>query len=521
MSNDKNNEFHGEQLTPEIARKAIYELGRVDRVPPAVGIFDSPTRCFVVNQEWWSHIAGMVHLLADVVSWQDADDESYFAIQEILKFMQGIECMDFSLRQDPADNCMLQQTVDGGDTWTDVFDFSLCATIQDKSQSVNIQNSVTYVQPTYQSIYNNYVANYAGTPESVYPDLADPTGDDSALRAAYCNAIFTLVTTACDAAINYYKEFDELQNEFNVGIGIATAVLAIIALAAALPTAGASLAALGPIATLWGASIGIGAIIGNQLVDEWQGHTIDQFQDTEAREEVTCYLFEEVAAADNSLATMQAALASHTLTGNAAAIADTLSLLLANDALYAAFLEKWNNNKQYADAGIDLYCPCASGNKVWVWDFANGLGDFDITQGVFEGGRVRGIDSTTLKAAIITMPFNPAWRIRSAKLFTERIGGTGNGFGDSSHFRMRPTPGSDTGSFMVFLGGFRPNGEDIRCNTSDVAPFYWSTANEIQIQALASDPANVSEIYIDRVEIMFVEDFAKGGYTTDDSSLCS
>jgi hypothetical protein len=69
--------FSGELLPPEAIRKGIYELGKVDRVPPAVGIFDNPTRCFVVNQEWWSHIAGMVHLLADVVSWKDADDESY------------------------------------------------------------------------------------------------------------------------------------------------------------------------------------------------------------------------------------------------------------------------------------------------------------------------------------------------------------------------------------------------------------------------------------------------------------
>ena len=448
--------FSGDLLPPEAIRKGIYELGKVDRIPPAVGIFDSPTRCFVVNVEWWSHIAGMVHLLADVVSWRDADDESYFAITEILKFMQGMECMDFALRQNPADNCILQQTTDGGTTWTDVFDFSQCVTIQDKSISVNIQNTVTYVQPTYQDIYNNFVANYAGTPESVYPELADPSGDDSALRAAYCNALYTLVTTTCDAAINYYKEFDELQNEFNVGIGIATAVLGVIAIAAAFPTAGASLAALGPIAAIWGSSIGVGAILGNQLVDFWQGHTIDQFQDTEAREEVVCYLFEEVAAADNSLSAMQAALSGHGLTGNAGAIADFLAIMLSNESTYAAFLEKWSNNKEYADAGIELYCPCMTWDyRKKVWDFttsssgANITGGFDLTRGTYVAGEGWGLTAAGAPGdglMTVGLNLNSDYAIRAVALkFANKAAGDG---GLTDNF-LRVTSGSNTGGTPI------------------------------------------------------------------------
>jgi len=130
----------------------------VERIPPAVGIFDSPTRCFVVNQEWWSHIAGMVHLLADVVSWKEADDESYFAITEILKFMQGMECMDFQLRQDPTDSCKLQQSLDGGTSWTDVFDFALCQVINPALNQTTISNTYNSTLNQFQNnVYNNYV----------------------------------------------------------------------------------------------------------------------------------------------------------------------------------------------------------------------------------------------------------------------------------------------------------------------------------------------------------------------------
>ena len=148
MSNDKNNEFAGEFLTPEIARKAVYELGKVNRTVPTVGIFDAPIRCFKINHEWWGLVGGMVHLLADVSAWQDAQDESYPPIIEILKFMQGVECADGvepMLRQKPTDDCVLQQSLDGGETWVDAFDFSLClahqtTTITGQLQLIEQQN---------------------------------------------------------------------------------------------------------------------------------------------------------------------------------------------------------------------------------------------------------------------------------------------------------------------------------------------------------------------------------------------
>jgi hypothetical protein len=531
MSNDKKNEFAGELLPPEVIRKGVYELGKVDRVPPEVGIFDSPTRCFVVNVEWWSHIAGMVHLLADVVSWKDAEDESYFAITEILKFMQGMECMDFALRQNPADDCILQQTTDGGTTWTDVFDFSQCVTIQDKSYQISIQNQVTNVQETFIDIYNNYTANYAGLPSDVYPALEQPAAgtDDSALKAALCNAIWELIRNACNAAVSYYTEsINQSQGEANFLLAIAAFALTALALAAAVPTAGASLVALGGSAALIAGGIGLGAGLANYLVDFWQQHTIDQFQDTEAMEEVACYLVDELEAGNKSLAAMQAALVGHGLTGNAGVIADFLAILLSHDSTYAAFLDKWNNNKQYADAGIDLYCPCASEYKVWVWDFSNGMGDFTFdvapfgsscpgtTLGVLEDGRIKGVQCGPSSNEIaILMDFETTWRIRSVKLHLERRNGITHGVNDAERFHMIPTGGDP------IIGGFRENGVIERCGVRTVTPFYWSGASQIRISlGVRYDDSPLSEIFLDKVEIMFEADYAKGGYITDDDNLC-
>lgn len=520
-------------------KKRALDLYDMRLVPPEdVLIFDEPTRCYRINKQWAAYVMGMVSWLAEIAPWRDADDESYFAIEEIQKFLVGVECMAFGLRQKPTDNCILQQTLDGT-TWTDVFDFSLCATIQDKSYQISIQNQVTNVQETFIDIYNNYSSNYAGLPSDVYPALAPPAvgTDDSALKAALCNAIWELIRTACNAAVSYYTEsINASQGEANFLIGVAAFALTAVALAAALPSAGASLVALGAAAPLIAAGMGLGAGLVNYLVDFWQQHTIDQFRDTEAMEEVACYLVDELAAGDKSLAEMQAALASHGLTGNAGVIADALSIMFQNDGLYAAFLEKWNNNKQYADAGIDLYCPCASGFKVWTWDFANGMGEFTfavgpsgsdcvgLVLGVLDGDSVKGVNCGNDQYTIgLLMPFDPTWRVRSVVMHTRRENGFGNGVYDHTTFKMRPTANSDTGSFNPIQGGFRPNGYEKRCNVMNTgAPFYWTGANQILAStAVSYDIAPQSAIYLDKIEIMFQEDFAKGGYTTDDDNLCA
>ena len=518
-------------------KKRALDLYDMRLVPPEdVLIFDEPTRCYRINKQWAAYVMGMVSWLAEIAPWRDAQDESYFAIEEIQKFLRGVECMAFGLRQKPTDNCILQQTLDG-EIWTDVFDFSLCATIQDKSYQISIQNQVTNVQETFIDIYNNYTTNYSGLPDSVYPNLAPTPGvDDSALKAAQCNAVWELVRKACDAAVSYYTEsVNQTQGELNFLLGVAAFTFTALALAAAIPTAGASLVAIGGAATLVGAGVGLGGGLANLLVDYWQQHTIDQFQDTAGMEDVSCFLVDCLDGTDSSLTDFRSCLDGTIAGANQQTILDFIEILFEHDSTYAAFLEKWHNNKEYADVGIDLYCPCATGFKVWSWDFSQGMGEFTFeiapggsdcvgtVLGIHDGDAVKGVHCGSQNGIGLLMPFIPTWRIRSAKLHTRRENGIGNGTYDYSQFKVRVTAGTDTGSFNPIQGGFRPNGTDIRCSVQNTTPpYYWTGGNQIVIRAGVSyDDAPVSAIYVDKIEIMFEEDYAKGGYTTDDDNLCA
>lgn len=58
---------------------------------PNVGIYDEPVRYFKANEQWCAVIFGWLDWLEDVAGWQEAQDESYAGIQQILIFEEGIE----------------------------------------------------------------------------------------------------------------------------------------------------------------------------------------------------------------------------------------------------------------------------------------------------------------------------------------------------------------------------------------------------------------------------------------------
>lgn len=528
MSKDRRNTIVADTIDLATAKAQIIEIGTTERLLPAAGIFDEPTRCYRANLEWTPLIMGMVHWLADVTAWRDAEDEGYQGIREILRFMQGEDCMTLQLRQKPTDACVLQQSLDGGDTWQDVFDFSLCVTIQDKSYQVSIQNQVINNAQTFQDIYNNYTTNYSGLPSDVHANLAVPTGDDSAYRAALCNALFELVNKACDSAVSFYTEvINQAQSEANFFLAVAAFTFTAIALAAAIPSAGTSLVALAAIAPEIALGVGLGAGLANYLVDFWQTHTIDQFQDSNAIETVTCFLFDCLDGSDVSLDDVQNCVAG-TITddANAQAILDYLQILLEHDSTYAAFLEKWSNNTEFADAGINLHCPCLSGYKVWVWDFANGMGDFEfaivagVPCGSHEGGRVKSHNFTSSNQIQLITAIDPTWRFVCGRVEGERVGG-GGAAGDINNIKIRPTPNSNSGAHDLLNSTSTPTGAYDVCEKYTTAPQYITNGQQMLVRETLSSGTDGDWIYIDRITILYQENFAKGGYITDDDDICT
>lgn len=120
------------------------DLPRMNLVPPPVGIFDEPSRCYRLNNEWAKIIMGLVKWLAATPVWRDAENEGYFAIEEVMEFMVGFDCPQFEVRSHPANPCVLEFSDDGGEIWQEFADFSDCTL--DSTNSYYTQLEINLLQ---------------------------------------------------------------------------------------------------------------------------------------------------------------------------------------------------------------------------------------------------------------------------------------------------------------------------------------------------------------------------------------
>lgn len=95
------------------------------RTPPTSGVFDTPYRCLKVNADWWSHVSGMIAVLADPDAWLGTPEEVDAAILQINLLLSagieecevaGITAIRYQMTEDPAQR--LQYLIDG--EWVDV-----------------------------------------------------------------------------------------------------------------------------------------------------------------------------------------------------------------------------------------------------------------------------------------------------------------------------------------------------------------------------------------------------------------
>jgi len=98
------------------------QVWNFERMPaPVVGIFDEPTTCVIVNQEWASYIIARLMVLSEEISWSGDDTERRFAADQIKEFLTAIasegNCM--FLKDVQIVSNLLQKTFDG-ETWIDV-----------------------------------------------------------------------------------------------------------------------------------------------------------------------------------------------------------------------------------------------------------------------------------------------------------------------------------------------------------------------------------------------------------------
>jgi len=259
----------------------------------------------------------------------------------------GDECASmFKLRQNSANKCLLQQSTDGGATWSTAFDYSLC---RPAGNNYLIEREV----------YNQWqVWQNAVQPSDIHPDAPDTTftsttGDSpevvNARQIALCNACKEYVYAYCEAVRIINADASTASNLVTMGLGIAAAIAAI----AAAPSGGSSLALY---MALSAALLAGGVAAYSALTDA-------VLDDTDAKDSVACCLYATLRdAAITAENFAEGVNVCPDLSVNAELIRATLANDISNpEALenqFNSFVEKLGQNFRPAELGLLDDCLC-------------------------------------------------------------------------------------------------------------------------------------------------------------------
>lgn len=115
----------GSDLRPEILRP--FDARHVPMPVPAPDLCDAPTVTICVNSSWWSHLEGQISRLLFRDAWAGTDEEIERAILQIEEVLTvgkanpmgcGCGCNQSILTRFNPDTGRLEQSTDGGATWT-------------------------------------------------------------------------------------------------------------------------------------------------------------------------------------------------------------------------------------------------------------------------------------------------------------------------------------------------------------------------------------------------------------------
>lgn len=304
---------------------------------------------------------------------------------------QGAENMPYELRQNPADPCEVQQSTDGGQTWTTAFRRDGCDEIAppyglirtsptnpamlqqyDGTEWANVWDasvlgaSVTNVTyNTYsQTAYNRYETinnTYNGSLISIAPNITY-TGDgrNQYRDIALCWMCRSLIDVLCQQEIDRRAQGNALIT------AVSTAALGALVAAAFVVSGGTFAVAFAAMAAGSAGAIGASANNLSQIATT-------TLSDTNARADVACKMADRLKNTALSPAIFAASIqaSDHAAGSTARAIAEAIAPALASTEAYAQFMASANDAIVWAELGL-INCTC--GAWTYVFDFTTSTG---------------------------------------------------------------------------------------------------------------------------------------------------
>lgn len=271
---------------------------------------------------------------------------------------EGEGMSQYRLRVRPGDDCVLEQSWDGGATWYFAYDFSQC--IPQPPTITQVSNFYQTFNSSVEQYYEQFQEHYEDSVTDLHPDLGYGVDSDDALRdAALCYTANYLVEQLCASALKFYDEVDGLLNTVKIAAALAAALGALVGLATG-GTTSAPLASLASGATAAAAGIALGAAIGEALYNIVISVARSDFENVEAKAEIACAIYEAMKGQNANFDYFQISIAGYEPElAEAVGIWQYATLMMQEEATYAAFTEQLDYAFRMAKAGLIVTEDCA------------------------------------------------------------------------------------------------------------------------------------------------------------------
>lgn len=469
---------YNRRATQDDFLKQTNEVRDERRDVPLSDILDAPLLCLRFNEEWKSHILGAVSTLQKWSAWTGEDDDTNDGTRQITKFL----AQDF---EDCGGDCSIEILLADEEWFQDEY---LPTSLGSSHSNTTDRNDALNLA-------------YDGTPQSIGTDIPAGAPTDTQ-NNALCYALSKFVLLYCSEKICTIQSKNWLEVAWTSVVDAAESFYD---------------STLDQMLGVWSDNL-FGCIVDVATA-------LTALADTGAQETLACYLYDELKAVTMSKTNFDAAIdsAAITLSGNAQDIACVMS---EDNSLtvYLNFLEGYN--AALIKNGTDvLDCPCDSGTyRLWKWDFTTqGQGEWfndPVTpgNGTFVAGQGwKGTDIGTIKRIRVAMNHTLEWVLHGMAITINRTGGNGS-TNNTRAIAFRPIRGSNTGVVnnpAPFSGGLA-NG--VTRHFSD-----WLTGtsytNMAQIQFDAGVEPDTGDVYVEKIELLYAADFAKGGYLVNTKDM--
>ena len=261
----------------------------------------------------------------------------------------------FQLRQNPSDPCELQQSLDGGVTWSTVFDYSLCSSGGEGTTTINISVAQTWIQ----ELNVTYITN----PTEIGKNLGN---SDENTNTALCHALNILVRGVLIGAL---ERLENGNNQELVIQSIAGGIAIASAFIFGTPFAGLS--------TAIGVAVGL---VSNAIMNQLEEEELEAIINNNAViKELQCCAYSAIVDTKPTFTSFQNMFDNCVnLSPDAQTVLNLLQSAVDNLDLFLTFLEGASQAWTYADQGV-LGNDCDDCGGTWceVIDFTVGDGNFN------------------------------------------------------------------------------------------------------------------------------------------------